>query len=287
MGGTAAARRRGIVSRLAGRVVATTRDGAPDDALVTLLEREGASVRVWPTVAFDPPSDPETLRRAAERVHAYDWVVFTSVRSVEPLVASGAPPGEGTRVAAVGDATAEALRAAGWRVDAIGDEGAHALVEAMAAAADLQATRVLFPASSRAAPTLEERLAARGARVDRIEAYRTRLVPPDPERVLADLGAGVDVVAFASPSAVVSLARALGDRWPDALGGAGCAAIGQSTRAALLEARVPPDRVETAAPPSLAGLVDVCVKLVEASGAGRAPRAGDEDPSPGERGAVP
>lgn len=249
--------------RLDGRVVATTRDGAPDDPLTTLLEREGASVRAWATLAFGPAEDPDNLRRAAAALDDYDWVVFTSARSAEAMSAAADPRAEAPRVAAVGEATAAALRDAGWRVDVTGDGDATALVDALARSADLAGARVLFPAASRAALTVEEGLGALGATVDRVEAYRTRLTPPDPTPVLGDLAAGVDVITFASPSAVASLAEALAARWPDAIDGCGCAAIGPTTRRALLDAGVDPVRVATAAPPSLPGLVDACVRLAE------------------------
>src|SRR5690606_32533436 len=151
---------------------------------------------------------------------------FTSARSAEAMSTVGEPLSGPPRVAAVGAATAAALRDAGWHVDVTGDGDATALVDALAEAEDLAGARVLFPAASRAGSTLEERLAALGATVGRVEAYRTCLTPPDPDLVLADLAAGVDVVAFASPSAVASLAEALAPRWPDAIHRCGCAAIG-------------------------------------------------------------
>lgn len=252
------------MSRLSGRVVATTRDGAPDDPLTEKLRAEGAKVLEWPTLSFEAPRDPEPLARARRdvRAGAYDWVVVTSARAVEPLGPGGDVP-ERVRVAAVGPATAAALRAHGWRVDVTGTSDAQALVEAVSATAALQGARVLFPAASLAGDTIEEDLAALGARVERVEAYRT--VPRAPERrsVSDDLRRGVDAVAFASPSAVRALVETLSPEWPAALGPAGFAAIGPSTKRALAESGVEQRRIATAVPPGLDGLVDACVSCIE------------------------
>jgi uroporphyrinogen-III synthase len=252
------------MSRLSGRVVATTRDGDPDDPLARALEAEGARVVAWPTIAFEPPSDPEAVAGALERLEAggYDWVVFTSARAVDALGGAGAVP-DSVRVAAVGEATARALTRAGRSVDVVGAGDASALVDAVAAEGSLAGARVLFPAASRAGEGLEEGLAGLGARVERVEAYRTVLVPPDRARVRTDLHAGVDVVTFASPSAVASLARALGDEWPSALDGIGVAAIGPSTRRAVADHGVRLERVEMPERPGVEGLVEACVACIE------------------------
>ncbi len=256
------------MTRLSGRVVATTRDGSPEDPLTRKLEAEGARVSVWPTLRFAPPSDPTSIREARETLASggYDWVVVTSARAVEPL---GAPPASASpRVAAVGAATASELRLHGWTVDVVGDRDAGALVDALAREADLKGRRVLFPAGSLAGDALEDGLSALGARVDRVEAYRTIPTPPDERSVRADLAGGVDVVAFASPSAVRALARTLGSDWPTKLEGVGVAAIGPVTAEALVESGMNRDRIATADPPGLDGLVEACVANIQQTRAG-------------------
>ncbi|MEX2467240.1 MAG: uroporphyrinogen-III synthase [Gemmatimonadota bacterium] len=252
------------MSRLAGRVVATTRDGAPDDPLTRKLEAEGAAVLEWPTLGFAPPAEPGPLERArtAVREDSYDWVVFTSARAVDAL-GNGQGVSERLRVAAVGEATARALREAGWRVAVTGASDAEGLVEALARATELDGLRVLFPAASLAGSTLEDELERRGARVDRIEAYRTMITPPDPARVRAESARGVDVVTFASPSAVASLEGTLADAWPGVFAGVVFAAIGPSTERALIAAGIESERIRTADPPSLDGLVEACVASVD------------------------
>lgn len=252
------------MSRLSGRVVATTRDGDPDDPLTRKLRAEGAKVLEWPTLSFEVTRDPEALERACREVRAgaYDWVVVTSARAVEPL-GRGEDVPEGVRVAAVGAATASVLRGRGWRVDVTGTSNAHALIEAVSEEAALDGARVLFPAGSLAGDTIEEEMTAQGARVERVEAYRTVARPPERRSVRRDLGRGVDAVAFASPSAVRALVETLSPEWPGALGRTGVAAIGPSTTRTLTECGVDRRRIATAVPPGLDGLVDACVSCIE------------------------
>jgi uroporphyrinogen III methyltransferase/synthase len=184
-------------ARLRGRVVATTRDGRADDTLVLALRAEGAEVRVWPTLKIDGPEDPGPLEDALADLGGFDWIAFTSARAVD-AVAERVPAPQGhpqgrPRVAAVGEATAEALSRRGWAVDAVGDgDGATGLVTALAEAGLERGARVLFPAGSLARDVLDRELRELGAEVRRVEAYRTTPTPPDGRTVHRDLIA-VDV----------------------------------------------------------------------------------------------
>jgi uroporphyrinogen III methyltransferase/synthase len=244
------------MTRLIGRVVATTRDGDPGDRLVVGLRAEGCRVLVWPTLSFAVSRNPEALRSAISSVAAYHWLVFTSARGVAVVTEVLTEVPAGVRVAAVGPSTAEALRARGWPVTTAGDGGAEALVRRIAADFDLDGARVLFPAASRARPTLETALRLRGARVDRVEAYHTRHDPPDRALVARDLADGVDAVTFTSPSALRSLSSALGPDWLDALASCAVVTIGDTTAAAARQSGLVD--VTTAPEATLPGLIEGC-----------------------------
>lgn len=246
---------------LAGRVVATTRDGDRNDPLTAALIREGATVREWPTLAFAEPNDTGPLRRALARLDTFDWVAFTSARAVPPVVGLRPWPGKGPAVAAVGERTADNLRARGWPVDLVGDgDGAAGLLRSWRALGGLEGARILYPAGSLARTELEEGVAAQGAFVLRVEAYQTLVCPPDPELVRSDLGRGVDVVIFTSPSAVEGLDAALAGAVADRLGRCAVVAAGNTTAAALAERKV--ERVVVAARPLADALVDACARAV-------------------------
>jgi uroporphyrinogen III methyltransferase/synthase len=246
---------------LTGSVVATTRDGDPRDPLVLALGAQGARVLSWPTIRFEEPPDPEALFETGRCLDRYAWVVFTSARAVTALAGIASAPEGRPRVAAVGTGTADRLAEVGWPVDVVGHGGAEALVAEMAASEDLHGTRVLFPAASIAHDTLETELAARGAAVDRIEAYRTVPSRPDADTIRRELAGGVDVVTFASPSAVRSLADSLGQDWPLVLASTKVVAIGPTTLAALEDRGVP--NVIVAPEPSVSGLVGACLEAME------------------------
>ncbi len=255
-----------VGARLAGVRVVTTRGSSGEDRLRSLLEAAGADALSWPTCAYPPPRDPAPLEAARARLDRFDWVVFTSARAVAAVgegratraagsagdaVRGGAhgptapdsvdvaAPADGSpaptpRVAVVGPATARAAADAGWTVAVEGrGPGARGLAAQVAATLPVAGARVLFPAASGAVSTVEDEFTAVGARVTRVEAYRTVVTPPPAARVRADLSAGVDAVTFASPAAVEAVARALGEPAGDALpGGMNHALAGEEARSA-------------------------------------------------------
>lgn len=194
-----------------GAGVAVTRAEPANGNLSRRLAERGARPVAWTTVAIAPPAEPEPLARAAARLDDWDWIVFTSAHAVE-VFAALAPPPVRARVAAVGRATAAALAAAGWPVARLPKTySGEALVAAFESAGDAAGARVLFPAGSLARDTVARGLGALGARVERVEAYRTLTQALDAEACRAAVEAGAVVAAtFASPSAVEGLAASLG-----------------------------------------------------------------------------
>src|SRR5690606_19462441 len=102
---------------LRGLRVAVTREEEPGGPLASAVARRGARTLDWQAVRTVPPEHPAPLCAALERLAGYDWLVFTSARAVAAVAELVAAPVSGPRVAAVGRATAEAARAAGWEVD--------------------------------------------------------------------------------------------------------------------------------------------------------------------------
>lgn len=279
---------------LAGVRVVTTRGASGDDRLRSLLEAAGARVLAWPTCAYPPPRDPAPLEAALARLDRFDWVVFTSARAVAAMgegrahraarsatAAGGAP--STPRVAVVGPATARAATEAGWAVAVEGrGPGARGLAAEVAATHALAGARVLFPAASRAGSTVEEEFTALGARVTRVEAYRTVVTPPPADRVRADLVAGVDAVAFASPSAVEAVGRALGGEMAGLLAGVAVVCIGPTTAAALARRGVTRARVAPTA--TLGGMVEAVIAVLRGSRRAAGGTGGRSDAAAGRRG---
>ena len=273
---------------LAGRRVVTTRGASADDRLAALLAGAGAQVLSWPTCEYPPPRDPAPLQAALARLDRFDWVVFTSARAVAAVgavaasaVEAPAGPGGSTRprvrppsprVAVVGPATARASAGAGWRVAVEGrGPSSSGLAAQVAATCSLAGASALFPAASGAAPTVEEEFTALGARVVRVEAYRTVATPPPAAQVRADLAAGVDAVTFASPAAVDAVDRALDGEMARSLAGMVVVCIGPTTGAELARRGVGSARM--AATATLEGMVAaLAAGFGEAAGAGSSTR---------------
>lgn len=194
---------------LAGRRIVVTRPREQAPALVERLEAAGASVLTTPTIAIEPPDSWDPLDRALERLPEYHWVVFTSVNGVAMVLHRLAERGRAatavtrTRVAAIGPATAEALRAWGVVPEVVPEEYVAEGLAARLRDRIHPGDRVLLPRAAETRDVLVRELEAMGARIDEVAAYRTRPVAAAGHELRAALGDGqVDMMTFASSSAV-------------------------------------------------------------------------------------
>ena len=229
-------------SRLDGRRVAVTRGAGGDDPLTVRLRELGAQVMHVPAIAVGPPDSWDEFDAALkDHLEAFDWIAFASATAVDAtlsrIVALGLPPPPvGTRLAAVGKATAQHLQGRLRAPDLVPEQATGAaLAEAMAP--HVRGRRVLVPRAAEGRTELVEGLVAAGADVVAVPCYRTVAAPALALVALADaiLGGRIDAVTFASPSAVKSVVAALGAR-ATLLDRCTLAAIGPTTAAALQEA---------------------------------------------------
>ncbi|MCJ7628399.1 MAG: uroporphyrinogen-III synthase [Longimicrobiales bacterium] len=248
-------------SALAGVGVAVTRGEGADGPLTLVLKARGARVLDWGSIGFAPPEDLCPFFSALARIWDYDWICFSSPRAVDAVVSRVAAPPEGVRMAAVGPSTAASLEKADWPVHRIPVEGSgEGLVEAFRAAGDAQGARVFFPASAIARDVIPDGLTELGATVDRRTAYRMVTLPLDGAACSASVEADeLQVVTFASPSAVIALRAGIGeDLFQRLAGGTPAAAMGPTTAVALRE--VGWVRRAVAEKPTLEGLADAAEK---------------------------
>ena len=171
--------------------VLVTRPAGAEDPLAAALRERGYEVIAVPTVS--------TRRRDVRwpELARFDWVVVTSAAgaAVLPELPSG------PRVAAVGAATAAALRRRGIEVGLVPHEASGMALARELAVAD--GGRVLLVRASAAAPDLPAELRRRGAVVEEVIAYET---VEGPARSGPALRAAMDrddlaAVVFASGSA--------------------------------------------------------------------------------------
>lgn len=214
-------------------VVTRARDQA--GALSARLAALGAEVIEFPTIEIRPAGDYRPLDEAIRQLASYDWLIFTSANGVrfflERLRQCGGNPGHlRARICAIGPATRREVEALNLKVDLMPAEYvAESLVEAFASE-NLAGKRILLPRAAIARDVVPVELAARGAHVDVVEAYRT--VIPDGARELAAqiFGGGrePDWITFTSSSTVTNFVAAAGAA---SLDGVRVASIGPVTTA--------------------------------------------------------
>jgi uroporphyrinogen-III synthase len=188
---------------LSGRQIVVTRPREQAGPLAEGLERLGATVSIVPLVGIEPVEDMSRLDAALPALAAYDWIVFTSANGVvavgERLTGTLAE----AKVAAVGPATAEAVRALGVEPAFVPER--FAAEEIAAGLEPVEGSRVLLPQADIAEPQLADKLRSCGATVDVIAAYRTIQIEPSASGISTIRRA--DAVILASGSAARSLAR--------------------------------------------------------------------------------
>jgi uroporphyrinogen III methyltransferase/synthase len=245
---------------LAGRVVLVTRPGRQGASLARRLRGLGAEAIEAPTISVERPEKGGDLDRAIRDAAGgrFAWTVFTSAAGVrawfERAEALGVGP-PASAVAAVGEATADSLRARGVRPSLV---PAEFTTEALGAAFPQGAGRVLLARADLATGDLEEALRARGWEPVRVDAYRVRLAEALPAPAGHALREGrVDAVTFTSPSTVEGFVRLADGRRPLAV------CIGPVTAEAARRAGL--EVAAEAAPHTEDGLV---VALVRALGRG-------------------
>jgi hydroxymethylbilane synthase len=203
------ARRRGVdrilggqQRPLAGKRIVVTRPVEQAEGVIAALAQAGATPIHIPAIRIEAVGDSPHIARSFAEIDSFDWIVFTSANGVR-FFREHCNTWPRARIAAVGPATAAALREAGIDVDFVPDEFVgEALARTLGDVAD---RRILLPRAEAANADIVDLLRARGARVDDLPIYRTHSVGVS-ELLSAKLADGVDCILFASGSAVRSVA---------------------------------------------------------------------------------
>ncbi|WP_233563680.1 uroporphyrinogen-III synthase [Cryobacterium tepidiphilum] len=248
---------------LSGWRVLVPRGGPWGDQVAAKLRAKGAHPVVAPMINFAPTEDADALEAALARLSAgaFDWMTVTSATTVDVLSSHRTVVPAGTRVAAVGETTAAALVAAGYRVDIVPSEDNSArgmLAEWEAVTGGANPLRVLTLRSEIAKPLLTEGLRRLGHDVESVVAYRTIGVPVT-DKVKTDVAAGaVRAVLVTSGSVAQQVQEQLGP-------------IPESTLVACIGPRTAKDaraiglRVDVVADErSAESLIDALVRIAEA-----------------------
>ncbi|MDQ5978219.1 MAG: uroporphyrinogen-III synthase [Verrucomicrobiota bacterium] len=247
---------------LSGRRIAITRPAGSASEWRSRLEVQGAEVVELPLIKVTKEVNLDTLAEVLQEMGSYEWVIFTSANGVkyffeefirvhEDIRALGL-----VRLAAVGEATAAALKDLHLRVDlqpkkASGEELAKELIKRES----MDSAKVLVVTGNRNRDTLIELLHEARTIVDQLPVYKTEETELASDPVAGEFRAkGADAILFASPSAVQSFfdqaaALKLAPKARKPLAGS----IGPTTSAAMKQLGLPVDF--EAAEPNLDSLV--------------------------------
>jgi uroporphyrinogen III methyltransferase / synthase len=182
------------------------------------LVSHGALPIEVPTIAVEPPRSPAQMERAVKGLvdGRYQWVVFTSTNAVRAVwekfneFGLDARAFSGVKIACVGQATAERVRAFGIEPELVpsGEQSSLGLLDEFPPYDDVfdPVNRVLLPRADIATETLAEGLRDRGWEIEDVTAYRTVRAAPPPAhtREMIKKG-GFDAVCFTSSSTVRNL----------------------------------------------------------------------------------
>jgi uroporphyrinogen III methyltransferase/synthase len=182
------------------------------------LVSHGALPIEVPTIAVEPPRSPAQMERAVKGLvdGRYQWVVFTSTNAVRAVwekfneFGLDARAFSGVKIACVGQATAERVRAFGIEPELVpsGEQSSLGLLDEFPPYDDVfdPVNRVLLPRADIATETLAEGLRDRGWEIEDVTAYRTVRAAPPPAhtREMIKTG-GFDAVCFTSSSTVRNL----------------------------------------------------------------------------------
>jgi len=194
---------------LRGRRVVVTRPREQAAELCMRLQDLGAVPICAPAIRIEHMADPAPMEDAIRRIDSFDWVVFTSANAVEVFCERCSK--FAAKVAAIGTATARALRERGIEPDFMPEQFVG---DALARDLPLQpGQRVLLPRAEIARRETAELLERRGAQVTDLPVYRT-VSESISAGVMDEMRQGVDAILFTSESTVRSFLEAVRTQLP-------------------------------------------------------------------------
>lgn len=248
---------------LEGKRIVITRPKHKAAAFANTLRAHGAEPVLLPTIAIKPPRDPAPLDTALRNLKHFDWVIITSANTVAQIwwrfdvLDQPTPPEMWPPVAAIGPATANALRKHGIEPALIPRKHvAEALFATLDAHIELRDMRVLLPQGNLARPVLAELLEDVGADVTAVVAYENEEPEIDPDA----LRTPVDAITFTSSSTVQNFAAQFDDL-QTVVGDALVACIGPVTANTVREMGLPAHLI--AEPHTVDGLVAALITAFE------------------------
>lgn len=177
-----------------------TRPRAQADDFAEKLQGAGFEPIFFPVIEIQAIDNNTALATVLANIQKYEWVVFTSVNTVEIVLNRSVPSVFSVvQIAAIGPKTAEALHKHGIEPDFVPEEYvAEAILPGLG---DLNGKWVLLPRAEIAREELPKAISKAGGVTHEIVVYRTLPAEIDPNGLNA-LKSGVDIITFTSASTV-------------------------------------------------------------------------------------
>ena len=198
---------------LFGKRILVTRMRDQATQLSRLLEGNGGIAIETPVIKVSPLKQTDDIDRAIKNLSTYDWVTFSSVNGVSMLKVRIEELGldgrifHGTKVAAIGPTTAQALLNIGIKADLVPEIYVSEAVAERMIQDNVDGLKVLLFRSDIGRDTLATSLRERGATVNDLVAYRTETNIDASKLILKAFSGeyGVDITTFTSASCVDSM----------------------------------------------------------------------------------
>ena len=231
---------------LFGRKIVVTRSREQASALAQQFTGLGAEVIVFPSIRIEPLKTFSALDKEIKGLGGYNWVIFTSANGVEVFFNRLNKLGLDTRrfgsakVAAIGPATAEALRARGINADLVPEK--YISESILKALGKVKGQKILLPRAAMARDMLNAGLKKAGALVTEIPTYNT--VPdrgnfPELKKLLQ--AGEVNLVTFTSSSTVTGFMESFKGADKKLLKGVAMGSIGPITSGTMKSEGFKPD----------------------------------------------
>ncbi|MFD3445429.1 uroporphyrinogen-III synthase [Microbacteriaceae bacterium 4G12] len=201
-----------------------------------IRERGGIPLEI-PLLHIVPTECTDTLGRSLEQIGDYTWIIFTSKNAVDCFFHYNKSLPASLKVAAVGTKTKQALEQYGYTVHFVPSEFvAETFVKEFIPLVQ-EGERIIFPKGNLARDVISSALLERGVFVDEFVVYETKSNENVQGELIAALqGEEVDVITFASPSAVWSFVSLLeGTNWRQWVKKCTIACIGPITEQVALQ----------------------------------------------------
>ena len=194
---------------LNGRNILVTRPEEQAFEFASKLIAEGANIYLLPAIKITPPVDFAEIDNSLEKLAEYDWIIFTSTNAVRyfverlQLLHLFGNVLQGSKIAAVGPATALMLEKEGIQVDYISP--VHTSEYMASNLEEVAGKKILVPTTDINKGKLRQVLNERGAEINELAFYNTRKNDISDDYILQTFRSGIDMITFTSSSSVEAI----------------------------------------------------------------------------------